>query len=88
MKKPEISEIWLSNRRKTHSAEEKICIVLAGLRGKWQSQYIFETVDWAQNQAKQWLWTYNNERSNNLHWWHHTRNETKNSCVNSIAGPH
>jgi putative transposase len=28
------------------------------------SQYIFETIEEAQNQATEWLWTYNNERPN------------------------
>ena len=30
--------------------------------GEWLSQYIFETIEEAQNQATEWLWTYNNER--------------------------
>ena len=34
------------------------------VRGEWLSQYIFETVEEAQNQATEWLWTYNNERPN------------------------
>ena len=34
------------------------------VRGEWLSQYIFETIKEAQNQATQWLWTYNNERPN------------------------
>ncbi|ASM74410.1 integrase core domain protein (plasmid) [Pseudosulfitobacter pseudonitzschiae] len=32
------------------------------VRGEWLSQYIFETIKEAQNQASEWLWTYNNER--------------------------
>jgi putative transposase len=32
--------------------------------GGWLSQYIFETIEEAQNQATEWLWTYNNERPN------------------------
>ena len=32
------------------------------VRSEWLSQYIFETIEKAQNQATQWLWTYNNER--------------------------
>jgi putative transposase len=27
-------------------------------------QYIFETIEEAQDQATEWLWTYNNERPN------------------------
>jgi putative transposase len=27
-------------------------------------QHIFETIEEAQNQATEWLWTYNNERPN------------------------
>jgi putative transposase len=34
------------------------------LRGEWLSQYIFETIEEAQEQATEWLWTYNNERPN------------------------
>lgn len=34
------------------------------VRGEWLSQYIFETIGEAQDQATQWLWTYNNERPN------------------------
>ena len=34
------------------------------VRGEWLSQYIFETIEEAQNQATQWLWTYNNELPN------------------------
>ena len=32
------------------------------VRGEWLGQYIFETIEEAQDQATQWLWTYNNER--------------------------
>jgi putative transposase len=34
------------------------------VRGEWLSQYIFETIEEAKNQATEWLWTYNNERPN------------------------
>ena len=34
------------------------------VRGEWLGQYIFETIDEAQDQATQWLWTYNNDRPN------------------------
>jgi putative transposase len=34
------------------------------VRGEWLSQYFFETIEEAQNQATEWLWTYNNERPN------------------------
>jgi len=30
--------------------------------GEWLGQYIFETIEEAQDQATDWLWTYNNER--------------------------
>jgi len=33
------------------------------LWGEWLSQYIFETIE-AQDQATEWMWTYNNERPN------------------------
>jgi putative transposase len=34
------------------------------VRGEWLSQYVFETIEEAQDQATEWLWTYNNERPN------------------------
>ena len=32
------------------------------VRDEWLGQYIFETIQEAQDQAADWLWTYNNER--------------------------
>ena len=40
-----------------------------------------ETTEEAQEQATQWLWTYNNGRPNNGHWRDPTRYETKNGRV-------
>ncbi len=34
------------------------------VRGEWLGQFIFETIEEAQEQATEWLWTYNNERPN------------------------
>lgn len=34
------------------------------VRGEWLGQYIFETIEEAQDLATEWLWTYNNERPN------------------------
>lgn len=34
------------------------------VRGEWLSQNIFETIGEAQEQATEWLWTYNNDRPN------------------------
>jgi putative transposase len=34
------------------------------VRGEWLGQYIFEAIEEAQDQATEWLWTYNNERPN------------------------
>lgn len=34
------------------------------VRGEWLGQYLFETIDVAQEQATEWLWTYNNEQLN------------------------
>ena len=34
------------------------------VRGEWLNQNIFETIEEAQTQATQWLWTYNNDRPN------------------------
>ena len=36
----------------------------AGQWDEWRSQYIFETIEEAQDQATEWAWTYNNERPN------------------------
>ena len=36
----------------------------ADWRAAWLGQYIFETIEEAQDQATEWLWTYNNERPN------------------------
>ena len=55
------------------------------VRGEWLGQYIFETIEEAQDQATEWLWTYNNERrlccTNRLMW---------DSCCESsvVAGMH
>ena len=34
------------------------------VRHEWLDQNIFETIEEAQDQATQWLWTYNNDRPN------------------------
>jgi len=34
------------------------------VRGEWLGQYIFETIEEAQQHATKWLWTYNNDRPN------------------------
>ena len=34
------------------------------VRQEWLGQYIFETIEEAQDHATRWLWTYNNERPN------------------------
>jgi putative transposase len=34
------------------------------VRYDWLNQYILETIEDAQQAATEWLWTYNNERSN------------------------
>ena len=34
------------------------------VRHEWLDQNIFETIEEAQNQATEWLWTYNNDRPN------------------------
>ncbi|MGJ5621538.1 IS3 family transposase [Sulfitobacter sp. MF3-043] len=34
------------------------------VRGEWLGQFIFEIIKEAQDQATEWLWTYNNERPN------------------------
>ena len=34
------------------------------VRHEWLDQNIFETIEEAQDQATEWLWTYNNDRPN------------------------
>ena len=34
------------------------------VRGEWLAQNIFESIEEAQEQATEWLWTYNNDRPN------------------------
>ena len=34
------------------------------VRHEWLDQNIFETIEEAQTQATEWLWTYNNDRPN------------------------
>ena len=34
------------------------------VRHEWLGEYLFESVDHAQQTATQWLWLYNNERPN------------------------
>lgn len=34
------------------------------VRHEWLDQYLFETIEEAQDVATEWLWTYNNERPN------------------------
>ncbi|MBB4209348.1 transposase InsO family protein [Rhodobaca bogoriensis DSM 18756] len=49
----------------------KTCVELGGLvracpfsQHEWLDQYIIESIEEAQDQATQWLWTYNNDRPN------------------------
>ncbi len=51
------------------------------------SQYIFETIEVAQDQPTEWLWTYNNERPK-MGIGGITPGKTENNRVNSTAGPH
>jgi putative transposase len=34
------------------------------VRHEWLDEHLFESVDYAQQTATQWLWLYNNERPN------------------------
>jgi putative transposase len=56
------------------------------VRGEWLSQYIFETIEEAQDQATEWL-DLQQRAPQHGHRRHNTRNETENSCLNSTAGP-
>ena len=55
------------------------------VRHQWLDRYIIESIEEAQEFATQWLWTYNNERSNLGR--HNARTEAENGRVNSTAEP-
>jgi len=57
------------------------------VRHEWLDQNIFETIEGAQEQATQWLWTYNNDRSNMDIGGITPRNETENGRVVLQANP-
>ena len=57
------------------------------VRGEWLSQYIFETIEEAQDQATEWL-DLQQRATQHGHRRHHTRYETESSRLNSTAGPH
>ena len=52
------------------------------------SRYIFETIEEAQDQATEWLWTYNNERPNMGIGGMTPRYEPENGRMSSTADPH
>jgi putative transposase len=46
------------------------------VRHEWLDQYTIESIEEAQDQATQWLWTYNNDRPNIPH----------TVCMQTVAG--
>ncbi len=57
------------------------------VRGEWLGQSIFEIIQEVQDQATEWLWTYD-KMTQQGHRRHHTHNEIENSHLSSTAGHH
>ena len=49
-----------------HYPQQNACVVRCNrtVRHEWLDQYSIESMEEAQDQATQWLWTYNNDRPN------------------------
>jgi hypothetical protein len=57
------------------------------VRHEWLGQYIFETIEEAQDHATRWL-DIQQRAAQHGHWRHHTRNETENSGLKSSFKTH
>ena len=57
------------------------------VRHEWLAQNIFETIEEAQDQATQWLWTYNNDPPQHGDRRDHSRNETETGGVILLSRP-
>ncbi len=55
---------YIERYNRTVRPSHRNCVSTAAQRDEWLGQYIFETIEEAQDQATEWLWTYNNERPN------------------------
>ena len=59
------------------------------VRHEWLDQNIFETIEEAQEQAMDWLWTYNNDRPNKakliIFWTKPVKDQRQNLGVCGIA---
>jgi putative transposase len=55
---------YIARYNRTVRRSHRYCVSTAGQRDEWLSQFIFETIEEAQEQATEWLWTYNTERPN------------------------
>ena len=55
---------YIERYNRTVRPSHRNFVATAGQWDEWLGQYIFETIKEAQDQATQWLWTYNNERPN------------------------
>ena len=51
---------YIERYNRTVRPSHRNCVSTAGQRDEWLGQYIFETIEEAQDQATEWLWTYNN----------------------------
>ena len=55
---------YIERYNRTVRPSHRNSVSTAGQWDEWRSQYIFETIEEAQDQATEWLWTYNKERPN------------------------
>lgn len=55
---------YIERYNRTVRPSHRNWVSTVGQWGEWLGQYIFETIEEAQEQATEWLWTYNNERPN------------------------
>jgi len=55
---------YIERYNRTVRPSHRNSVSTAAQRDEWLGQYIFETIEEAQDQATEWLWTYNNERPN------------------------
>jgi transposase InsO family protein len=55
---------YIERYKRTVRPSHRNFVPTAGQWDEWLSQYIFETIEKAQDQATVWLWPYNGERPN------------------------
>lgn len=55
-------DAYIERHNRTVRPSHRNCVSIAGQCEEWLGQYIFEAIEEAQDQATEWLWTYNNGR--------------------------